>query len=248
MARGLINRRGLGTQPAPMTGGQRMGGGGRGGGGRGGGGGGGRNRIPNTGLYPGRQGQAAANQDPETFFRSAVQKLGGLDYSGTPLAEFSDDYVAKLMDEYNAAQAGNQRLSPVEWLRDTYGAEWGGKKGRNFDQGDLGLGGGALEQAYRNWYSNTSPIDFMVGQATAAGGLAPSGGNQEFQRYFQDTFAPGVMAAMAGARQANPQLSVADLIAGRDLADEARRRFMVRPNAARQIGPANLAGRWSWFD
>lgn len=248
----MARRNNLGTQPAANTTVAQRG---RGGGGlinrhgnRGGGGGGHRRLPQDMGLYHGRAGAAYANQNPEAFFRSAVQQLGGLDYSGTPLSEFSDDYVAKLLDQYTAAQAGTQGLSPIDFLRNTYGAGYGGKRSQVFDQGQLGLGGGALETAYRNWYSNTSPADFLVGQGTAQGGLAPSGGNADFQRYFQETYVPQLMAEQAGARALNPRISMADLIAGRDLVGEARRKYLVRPNAARQIGPANLAGRWSWWE
>lgn len=245
----MARRPNLGTQPQATTVPQR----GRGGGGlinrRGGGGGNNRNRnrIPNTGLWAGRAGQALANQQPEQFFRGAVSNLGGLDYSGTPLSEFSDEYVARLMDQYNAALATNQRLSPRDWMRNTYGAGYGGKRGNAFDAGSMGMGGD-LGAAYRNYYSNTSPLDFLVGEGVARGGLAPRGGNAEFQRFYQDTFAPGVLAEQAGARAANPSISMADLIAGRDLMGEARRQFLTRPNAARQIGPANLASRWSWWE
>lgn len=217
-------------------------------GGGGGGGGGGRNRLPNTGLYQGRAGEAQANQNPEAFFRSAVSGVGGLSYSGTPISEFSDDFIAKLLDDYNAAMSGSQRTSPVDYLRDTYGAGWEGKKGRDFNPGTLGLSGGALDTAYTNYYSNTNPIDYLTGQAVNVGGFAPGGGNQGFQEFYQANFVPQLQAELAGARAGNPNLSMADMIAGRDVVGEARTRYLNRPGSQRQLGPVNLGARWSWWE
>jgi hypothetical protein len=247
---GLINRRGLGTQPQPVSTASRQnrqnrlhqrGGGGpnRGGGGGSGGAGG---RLPNTGLYHGRAGRAFANQQPEQFFRSAVSRVGGLNYSGTPIDEFSQSFVSKLLDDYLAKQAGAQRLDPVKYLRQTYGAGFLGRKGRNFNPGTLGTEGGALDAAYQNYYSNTQPLDYLYGQE--GGG----GANAEFDRYLQEQFNPGVVAETTVARAADPTANVNDLIAGRDLMGEARRRFLARPNAQRQPGPVNLGSRWSWWE
>lgn len=247
---GLINRRGLGAQPQPVSAQRRGGGGqrritGRGGGGRGGGG---RNHIPNIGLYHGRAGEAAANRNPEAFFRAGVSQVGGLGYSGTPIDQFSQEFIASLLDDYNSALSGNQRLSPLDWFKDQFNARWGGKKGRTFDPGTLGLSGGALGDAYTDWYSNTNPIDYLTGQATEQGGFLPGGGNQDYQNWFLTNYAPGVQAELAGARANDPTLSMADLIEGRDLVGQARARYLARPNARRQLGPVNLGSRWSWWD
>ncbi|MBA3584384.1 MAG: hypothetical protein H0W36_07640 [Gemmatimonadetes bacterium] len=251
---GLINR--YGTQPQPVSTQTRGGGGvnrgmnrGPNRGGGGGGGGNNRTRIPNTGLYHGRAGKGAANQNPESFFRSAVSRVGGLDYAGTPVSQFSEDFAAKLMEDYLAAQAGNQRLAPTKYLKTTYGgAGYDGKKGRSFDPGTLGLGGGAMDEAYTDWYSNQMPSDYLVGRSTNQGGFAPGGGNEDFQRWQQESYVPSVLAETAGARESNPRLSVADLMEGRDIAGESRRQYLARPNAARQFSPANLGGRWAWWE
>lgn len=246
----LINR--YGTQP--QTAAQRRGGNGggnnraAGGGGNRGGGGGGNNRLPNVGLYAGKAGRAQANANPEAFFRSAVSNVGGLDYSGTPISEYADLFVAKLLDDYNAAMSSNQRLDATEWLRDTTGAGYGGKKGRTFDPGQLGLSGGALDAAYTDYYSNTNPRDYLVGQAGQQGGYVAGGGNADFQRFYQESYVPQLQAELAARRADEPKLSMADLVAGRNLGDEARRRYLARPSSQRLPGPANLAGRYSWWD
>jgi hypothetical protein len=252
---GLINRRGLGTQPSSsstsMRGRHNRGGGPRHiGGGGGGGGGGGRNRIPNTGLYRGQAGKTAANQNPEQFFRTAVNRVGTLDYSGTPIGDFSESFIQKLLDDYLGAQASKQRLDPIKYLKQTYGAGFQGKKARTFNPGDLAVGGegSALDAAFTPYYSNTNTPAYLTGQIAQAGGHVPGGGNDQFARYVQDTYIPGVEADTAAARAADPTVNVSDLIAGRDLLGEARRRFLARGDSMRQPGVANASGRWSWWD
>lgn len=250
---GLIQRRGLGSQPTVSTSASRRGGGGvtrsRGGGG-GGGGGGGRNRIPNTGLYHGRAGEGAANQNPEQFFRNVVSRLGGLGFSGTPVSEFSQGYSAELLNSYLGAQAGKQRLSPIDWLKQQYGAGFFGNKGRDFQAGSLGdaASDGAFNEAYTDHYSNTRGDEFLAGEMTNAGGYVPGGGNAEYKKFLGAEFNPMLTAELAAARVATPEMSLADLIEGRDLTTEARARFLARPGAQRQLSPANLAGRWSWWE
>lgn len=246
---GLIQRRGMGAQPQPVSGGVARGRRQnrlhqRGGGGSGGGGGGG-NRIPNRGLWQGRTGKAAANQNPEAYFRNALTRAGGLTNSGTPMDQYSQALLARLLDDYNAALGRNQRVNPVKFLRRQHGAGPIGPKGRGFNTGDLLDGEG---DPFNDWYSNNLTPDYMVGRATDAGGLAPGGGNADYQRYFAEEYVPQVLAETAGARAADQSLSIHDLLAGRDLHEEARRRYLVRPTAARQFSPANLAGRWSWWE
>lgn len=245
----LINRYGTQPQTAAQRRGRGAGGNNRAAGGGGNrGGGGGNNRLPNVGLYAGKAGRAQANANPEAFFRSAVSNVGGLDYSGTPIGDFSEEFVQKLLDDYIDDQSGNQRLDPIKYLRQTYGAGWGGKKGRTFDAGQLGLGGGALESAFTTNYSNTNPRDYLVGQAGQQGGYVAGGGNADFQRFYQESYVPQLQAELATRRANEPTLSMADLVAGRDLGDEARRRYLARPSSQRLPGPANLAGRYSWWD
>lgn len=247
---GLINR--FGTQPTAAAPRRRGGGGGNGvqpnRGGGGGGGGGGRNRLPNTGLYQGRAGEAQANQNPEAFLRSAVSGVGGLNYSGTPIGDFSERFVQKLLDEYNLAVSGNQRLSVPDWMRQTYGAGWEGKKGRTFNPGQLGSNGGALDAAFTENYSNEDPLNYLTGQAAKQGGFAAGGGNQDFQRWYQENQVPALMAELAGAQATDPNISMANLIAGRDLVGQARRRYLARPDTQRAPGPINLGSRWSWWE
>lgn len=254
---GLINRRGLGTQQQ-VSAPRRPGGGGgnrgnqgvqanRGSGGHGGGHGGG-NRLPNTGLYHGDAGEAAANLNPAQFFRTAVSKIGGLSYSGTPISQFSEDFASKLLDDYLNAQASRQRLSPLDYLRKTYRARFYGKGGSRFKPGSLGLEGGALDSAYNTWYSNTDPTGYLTGQATAQGGLIPGGGNSSFQDFYTNQFIPSVQAQLTGAQASDPTLSMADYVAGRDLLGDARRRFLARPGVLRGQGPVNLGARWSWWE
>ena len=255
---GLINR--FGTQPTASSGpagrgpgnnrgGQgRRGGGGNGGNG-GGAGGGGRNRIPNTGLYFGRAGEGQANINPDAYFRAVTSRLGGLSYSGTPVSDFSEEFAAKLRDDYLAAQATRQRLSPVDYLRQTYGAGFRGRKGREFGAGTLGMQGGAMQGAYDDWFSGKDPTAFLTGRAAGQGGFAPGGGNQDFQTWYQTAYAPSLLAELEGARAGgDPTLTLNDLVAGRDLVGQARRRYLARPNAQRQIGPANAGARWSVWD
>lgn len=122
---------------------------GRGGGGNrnrnrnrgGGGGGGGGNKTPKGGLYGGKAGEAAANQNPEVFLQSYLDKAGlSGGASGSNWDRFmSEMAIPDLMRQYNAATADNQRLSMPDWLRQNYGgAGWSGKRGRTFDAGTVG--------------------------------------------------------------------------------------------------------------
>ena len=87
-----------------------------------------------------------------------------------------------------------------------------------------------------------------MGQAASAGGFVPGGGNTQFQDWYQTSYIPGLEAELATAQQGNPQMSMRELVAGRDIVGEARRKYAVRPSTQRQPGPIGLSGRYSWWE
>lgn len=255
---GLLNRRGLGAQPQAVSPRHTGGGGGNHGnqgaqGNRGGHGGGGGGKMPNTGLYYGKAGEAYANQDPQAYFRSVLSQLGGLNGDGSLTDQYSNVLAQKLMDDYAAQGLGpHQRTSPIDYLRKLYGAGWLGKKKDNFGfrAGTMSLADTTTDNGFSDWYSNTNTPAYLMGQASQSpgGGFVGGGGNSDFQSYYQNQFIPGLQSELTAAQVGNADMSMADLVAGRDLMGDARRRYLARPGQLRQQGPINNAARWSWYD
>jgi hypothetical protein len=210
-----------GTQPIATA--QRRGGGGGGGGGNnrpnrprtpggGGGAGGGPHTLPQTGLYQGDQGEAAANQNPEQFIRDLLARAGMMDQTGTDYADWKNTtLVSNLLSQYNSALAGNQTLSPVEWAQQQYGAAFGaaGHQGRHhtrpdtpFSAGTLGDAGTTLNDQYTDYQSNTDPLTYLTTKGQAGGALMQGGigGNSDFTDYYTRTFIPAIQAQLETAR------------------------------------------------
>ena len=249
------NQNRFGTQPtaapAPATRGRGAANNRGGGGNRNRGGGTKAKKLPNAPLYGGKAGQAAANKDPDAFIRAMLEESGMTDFSGTPYVDWSNDALpASLRSAYDAANAQNQRLGVSQWAKQTYGAGWGkGKKG-NFSAGNLSAAAAPLGEQYVDYQSNVDPLSFLTTRATGQGGFVPGGGNQDFQTAYQLEFVPQLQAELetARSRTGNPQLSMDDFVAGRDLANEARRWYATRPSNRRQTGPISPAGRFSWWE
>src|SRR5262245_8653740 len=189
-----------GTQPQAGAAPARHGGGGgqnrrppnRGGGG---GGGGGKKKVPNTGLYGDNSGEAEANLDPEQYIRNLLQQAGVMDFSGSQYGDWANEQlVNQLLSGYNAAQALNQQLSIADYLRNAYGAGYGGKKGQDFSGGTLNTLTQPLADQWNDYRSNTQSQQFINEQAINQGGILPGGGNVDFQDWLKSTFMPELEA------------------------------------------------------
>jgi hypothetical protein len=226
---------------------------------RGGGGGGGKKtgtpsrKLPNTPLYAGKAGQAAANQDPESFINALLANAGMTDYSGTQYGDFANEALPlSLMSAYGAR--GDQRQGITDYFQQQYGAGWnktGGNKKHpqyGYSAGNLGAATGPLADQFVDYQSNVNPQEYLNVNMQRGGGIVPGGGNADFQQAVQAEFLPGVQAEWANAQRGNPTLSMDDFIAGRDLASEARNWWAMRGANRRQPGPISPAGRFSWWD
>src|SRR5262245_4843429 len=178
---------------------------------RGGGGGGGQNKVPATGVYTGKAGEALSNQDPEQYIRDILGASGMTQDTGTPYGQWANDQlVQNIMRGYHDATGFNQSLSPEDYIRATYGAGYsttGKKKSKGgqgkttvFNQGTLGNAASGLADQYADYQSNTDMEGFLRGKGVQGGGILEGGGNSDFQNFYTDTFTPGVIGQLNAAR------------------------------------------------
>jgi hypothetical protein len=220
----------------PYTGGAGGGGGGggvniyTGGGGGGGsrprrpGGGGGGGKVPRGGLYGGKPGEAASNQDPEQYFLDLLSKTGITDGSGSAADLYGGGaYLQQMIRDYNVASADNQRLSAADWARQTYGAGWQGKRGKAFTAGTLSADDPAFAQAASTNYNNTNPRAYLTTQGL--GGPLAQGGNDEFSRWYTEVYAPRLEAEYTQAQASAPGLNIADWNAQQEGSGRAQREY-----------------------
>lgn len=276
--------------------------GGMGGGGnnrnRGGGGGGG-NKTPKGGLYGGKAGEAAANQQPEIFVENFLRQAGLINDTGTEFDNFmKQQQIANMVGAYNSAMAGkNQRMSIADWLRQNYGgAGYSGKRGTTFSAGTFGqspgdvggttpgggiygssaprsalasggggspsLGGqlpgrmpgggggpGSGQSPFDTAHhamANANPLQYAHTEG-ARNDLIAANGNDQFQTWFDQTYAPQLQGQFATASRAKPQLNFDDFLAQRDLTADARRAYAFRPPSQRGITQESPTGRYSWW-
>lgn len=192
-----------------------------GGGGGGGGGGKGKNKVPQGGLYGGKPGEAAANLDPEAFIRAVLTQSGLISGSGSPMDVYaSDKMVSDMLNQYQSAVANDQRLSAVDWMNQTYGAGWQGKRGKNFQAGSLTADNPNVVAGYQTNYANSNPLSYFSTQA-----LLPQGGNTEFSDWYNTVFSPRLASEYEAAQQANPNLNVADWYAQQNVAGRAQSEY-----------------------
>ena len=216
--------------PRPRGPGTNRGGGPHRGGGGGGGGGG---RVPKGGLYGGRAGKAAANQDPTKYFTNVVNRLLGAS-SGDAFEDWQrTTLTTDLSGEYSAANAGRQRLDPIKWLRQTYGgAGFSGKRGRAFAGGTLAADSPEMQARYQTHQANDSPLTYLLGRQTGAGDpQLPAGGNPEYARWWAQEYAPRLELEYQTAQQATPGLNVSDWYGGVDPGRAQREFDTFRANA-----------------
>jgi hypothetical protein len=195
----------------PKRGGGGGGGGGgkrKAGGGLGAGGGGGANAGQDLGLYGGEAGKAAANAEPEQFIRNVLTQSGVLRGTGTSYDTWADEQLQKnILDAYNAAGGLSQGLDIQDFVRNTYGAGYGGKKGTEFTAGNFGGAQGTAAD-WDKYQSNTETDTWLNNKLAQGGGFIGGGGNQDFQAWFGQQFAPQIgqqwEAAKAAQMQAGP--------------------------------------------
>ncbi len=213
----------------------------------GGSGGSGNSRVPKGGLYGGKSGEAVGNQAPDAFFLNALRQGGVINDSGTELDTFTrDQSVQNLMGQYNAAQALNQRLSASDFLKQQYGAGYGGRRGQNFQAGSLTGATGPIAGQFQTNFANQNPLTHMATQG-AKQGFAASNGNDDFQNYFNTVYAPQQELQWRTAQRDNPQVNFDTFSAG--LTPEmAQRAFAHRaPRYRTPSANAPTGGRWSWW-
>ena len=185
--------------------------------------GGGGNRVPQGGRYAKKAGEASANQDPTEFFRSLLGNAGVADYSGNARDQWArTEYLQQLVDQYGDAEALNQRLSPVEWAKQQFGASYAGKKGNRLDPGSLGNVGAQFETNY----SNANPLSFFNTDAIKRG-LLPQGGNPEFEEFYATVLAPRMEREYELAGQTSSGVNVNDWFAQNYSPDRANREFQT---------------------
>jgi hypothetical protein len=242
----------FGTQPttAQPTANRR----GRGGGpgnhpGRGRGPAGGR-KIPNTGAYKGKAGEALANQDIDSYISDLLTAAGWKTGSGTPADMYANQVLAtQLANEYGAARANRQKLSAKKYFQNRYGAGPQGKSGA-ISAGALQQGqAGEIDTDFGHFYSNTFADEFLRGEAGRLGLTDPTGSNAGFNdfalNYAVNTVKPQFEQARAAPGQG--QMNLDDWLRTRDWMNQARHAFATRGNSQRQPGPLDLAGRYSWW-
>jgi hypothetical protein len=110
--------------------------------------------------------------------------------------------VQRLLQGYSNAQDINQRLSPIDYFRNTYGAGYLGKHGQNFQAGSLPGTEGFGSDQYNDWLSNADPLSFLASAGVAGGAIMPNGGNSDFQQWYKQNFIPDVQAQLEAARAA----------------------------------------------
>ena len=221
-----------GTNTAPVsTAGKKRGGGGK----------------KKRGLYQGKAGAAASNQDPLTFFQTAGRKAGISTGAGTGFDTWYNDFMApRMVGDYNAALANNEHLSARKWLNKTYDVSGWGKKKTGFDAGQLSATGGPLADQYDVWSANQNPLTRVATEGRLSGDIAGNG-NQQYQDWYVQNWAPQMEAEWATSQRTNPTINFRDFLGGQD-PERARRAFANRAPQYRQpTAFAPTGGRWSWW-
>ena len=203
-----------------------------------------------TGLYKGKAGAAASNQDPLTFFNTALNKSGAMGAGGGAGTDFNTwltgTFAPGMVSDYNAALADNEKTSAKKWLNKTYGVTGWNKAGK-FDAGQFGsTATGPLAEKYDIYSANQNPLTRI---ATTAGqqGMLASNGNDQFKQWYLSEYAPQIEAGWRTAARDNPALNFSDYEQTLD-PNDARRAYQFRapqsrlPSAAQSTG-----GRWSWW-
>jgi hypothetical protein len=213
------------------------------------GGGPGRKKgIPEGGLFHGKAGEAAANAAPDAFFRGALRGSGLTTGRGDPRDVFSQDTLLNdLLGQYELANQANQKLSAEDWMKNTYGASWAGKRGQNFQAGTLASLGGDIEDRFQDWTSNQEPLT-AASNAMRNQGFLASNANPDLAN-FVNTVLPGMFEQEWHNRQmaGESSLSMADFMAQQD-PDRIRRLYATRAPAYRQPSAARpMGGAWSWW-
>lgn len=199
------------------------------------------------GLYKGKAGAAASNQDPLTFFQTAARRAGTSTGAMTGFDDWYNNFQApRMVGDYNAALAGNEHLSAKKWLRKTYDVGgWGGPAG-NFKPGQLAPGSASLLDKYDIYDANTRPDARVATQAALSGDVAGNG-NQQYQDWITQDWNPQMQAEYATQQRANPMLNFRDFMNAQD-PERMRRAFANRaPSRREPSANAPQAGRWSWW-
>jgi hypothetical protein len=183
----------------------------------GGGGGNNRNKPKNRqgggagagldrGLYgDDAQGEAAGNQAPDAYIRNMLTQSGVLRGTGTTYDTWADDQLQKnILDKYNAAVGLNQGLSIADFMKQTYGAGYGGKKGKDFTAGNF-AGSEGTAADWDKYQSDTETDTWLNNKLAGGGGFAAGGGNQDFQAWFGKQFAPQLAQGWEAAKAAQMQ-------------------------------------------
>lgn len=213
--------------------------------------GGGRG-IPKGGTYGGRAGEALTNTDPESYIISMFQNAGLFQNPATQQATWMrDEAIRNLMAEYAGAAGTNQNLSVEDFFRKNYGVEYGGKKGTRFNPGTLSQLTGTMAEKWRNYEGETQPLSVATRHMGGGGWVAGGGGagSQDFQNWFQESFAPGLKTQHTAFAQANaPQMSFDQFLQGQDVLGKARKAWAYRSPLLRSPAPIDFAGRYSWWE
>lgn len=203
------------------------------------------------GLYHGKAGAAASNQDPLTFFQTAGRLAGISTGANTSFDDwFNNFYAPRMVGDYNAALAGNEHLSAKKFLKQNFGVTGIGSKGlKNLNPGQLSLtatGPGSLADEFDIYDANTNQAERVGSNAIKSGDIA-NNGNQAYQDFITQSYTPQLQAEFKAQQGANPLLNFRDFMNAQD-PERMRRAFANRAPSLRQPSAfAPGAGRWSWW-
>jgi len=209
---------------------------------------GGARKIPNTGAFKGKAGEALSNQDPQGFVDNMLTLGGWFTGTGTPADQYARQILApQLMSDYGAARNAHQKLSVRDWFQNQYGAGPAGKGGA-LQPGRLAFGG-QEDPRFQHFYSNMFQDQYLQGEAGRLGLTDATGSNAGYNdfvtNYLGSTIKPRFEQARAVPGQG--QLNMDDWLKTQDWLNQARSAFATRGNSQRQPGITDQAGRWSWW-
>jgi len=221
--------------------------GGRPGGGGGGGGGQKKVKLPGGGIYAGRAGEAQTNTDPMSFFTSMLVNSGMMPQTNTPQDIWVRDQAVKnLMDQYAGYSATNQRASPLDFMKNIYGASYEGKKAKRFNPGNLAGVTAGLPEQFGHVYANENQEAFLNEEASRRG-LLPATGTPNFNTWYSTVFQPQTQTNFRVAQRNAPNLNYDDWLATQNLVGQAQRGYANRPDMLRGQSAAPEIGHWSWW-
>lgn len=129
----------------------------------------------------------------------------------------------------------------------TGGGGWRGNLGAPpWGPGGGGGGGNSPFDDAHHAMANANPLQYAHTEG-ARNDLIAANGNDQFQQWYDQTYAPQLQGQFATASRANPQLNFDDFLASQDLAGNARRAYANRPPSQRGMTQESPAGRWSWW-